>query len=151
MLIAAVRDTPYNIVLMLHIVAVIAAFTPAVAHPVMMSQVKSLDPGARDQVFGFMARNSMRIYGTALIAVGVLGFALSGMSGGLYPLGETWVLISIVLWVVMVGILHGLVVPAEKALAGGDASAEGRISAGGAALTLLFVVTLYLMVFKPGM
>ncbi len=151
MIIAAVRDTAYNVVLILHIIAVVAAFAPAIAHPVMLAQAKDLDPAARDQVFGFMARNSMRIYGSALIVVGLLGFALSGMSGGLYSLGTTWVWASIIVWVAMVGVLHGLLVPAERALAGGDESAESKISAGGAALTVLSLVILYLMVFKPGM
>ena len=150
MVIAAVRDTPYNIVLILHLVAVVAAFAPAIAHPVMAAQAKRLDPTARNQVYGFLAANSMRIYGTALIVVGLLGFALSGMSGGAYPFSQTWVWLAAVLWVLMIGLLHGLLVPAERALAAGDSGAEQRISIGGAVLTVASLVMLYLMVFKPG-
>ena len=150
MIIAAVRDTPYNILLLLHIITVIVAFVPAIAHPVMTAQAKNLEPQARGQVHGFIARNSMRIYGNALILTGLLGFGLSGMSEDVYPLSATWILASIVLWVLMIGALHGLIVPAERKMAAGDESAKQLVDIGGVVLTVLGLVVLYLMIFKPG-
>ncbi len=151
MIFAAVGDTLYDIFLVLHIAAVIAAFAPVIAHPLMSAQVKELDPQARGTVLGFIAANSQRVYGSALILVGVLGFGLVGLSDNAWEFGQGWLLASIILWIVMVGILHGFLVPQERALAAGDADAESKIAAGGGALTLLALAMLWLMVAKPGL
>lgn len=150
MILAATDDTGYQILLVLHILAVIAAFAPAIAHPVMARQAQGLDDGARDAVYGFLATNSQRVYGSALILAGLLGFGLVGMSDKEYSMSEGWLVAAIVLWVAMTGILHALLVPAERALGDGDQSAEKRVQAIGGFLTLLTVVMVYLMVFQPG-
>jgi hypothetical protein len=40
--------------------------------------------------------------------------------------------------------------PGEKGVAAGDASAERKLQVGGNVLTLLFVVQLVIMIWKPG-
>jgi hypothetical protein len=40
--------------------------------------------------------------------------------------------------------------PAERKVAAGDDSADARIDKGGMILSVLLLVMLYLMVFKPG-
>ena len=86
MIFGAVDDTVYNIFLVLHVLTVIGAFAPLVAHPVMTRQLGGLEPGARQEVLGHIARNSQRIYGSSLIVTGILGFGLSGMSEDVYSL-----------------------------------------------------------------
>ena len=150
MILAAVGDTSYNILLLLHILSVVGAMAPALAHPVMNSQVKSLDSGSRNAVFGFMARNSQRVYGTALILAGVFGFGLVGVSEDFYSLTDGWVLASIVLWIAWVGLLHAVLVPAERALAAGDTSAESKLNVANGLAALAAVVLIILMIFQPG-
>ena len=53
-------------------------------------------------------------------------------------------------WIAMNGVLHALVRPGEKGVAAGDASAERKLQVGGVVLTLLFVVQLIIMIWKPG-
>jgi uncharacterized membrane protein len=150
MILAAVGDTSYNILLVLHILSVVGAMAPALAHPVMNRQIKTLEPGAMNAVYGFMAGNSQRVYGTALILAGVFGFGLVGMSGDFYSLTDGWIIASWALWIVWVGIIHAVLVPAERALAGGDSSAESKVAIAGTVTSLVAVVVIILMTFKPG-
>ncbi len=151
MILAATGDTSYKIVLFLHILTVIVAFAPAFVHPLIGEQTKRLDTGSRRQVLGFLVQNGQRIYLPALVVTGLLGFALSGMSDGAFELSQGWLIASIIIWIAMNGLLHAVVVPAEKAMRDGDDSAEGRLAAGGGIVTVLLLVMLYLMIFKPGL
>ena len=151
MILAAVGDTGYNIVLLLHILTAMAAFTPAFVNPLLGAQAKSLDPAHKRQVLGFLVQNGRRVYLPALVVTGLLGFALAGMSSDVYKLSQGWLIASVLVWIGLNGVLHGVVVPAERAMANGDDSAEGRASAGGGLATILMIVMLYLMIFKPGL
>lgn len=150
MVLGAVGDTPYRIVLLLHILTVLVAFAPAFTHSLLANQTRALDGDGRQTVIGFMAVNGRRIYAPALILTGLLGFALQGMSGGAWGFGQGWFIAAIVVWVAMNGILHGMLLPAERKLAAGDASGEAGVQRGGMLMSLLLLVMLYLMVFKPG-
>jgi uncharacterized membrane protein len=147
---AQVGSTAYNVMLLLHILTALVAFAPAFTHPFLAGQMKD-SPDSRRTMLGFMAGNGRRIYAPALILTGLLGFGLSGMSDGIYALSQTWLLAAIVIWIGMNGVLHAVMLPAEKALAAGDDSAESRMGIGGAILTVGLVVMIYLMVFKPGL
>lgn len=151
MMIAAVGDTPYRIVLILHILTFMAAFAPAFAHPLLANQAKALDDGARRQMLGFLVANGRRIYAPALIVAGLLGFGLQGMSDGAWDFGQGWMIGAIVVWIAMNGVLHALILPNERRMADGQADAQKLVDAGGAAISLLLIVMLWLMVFKPGL
>lgn len=150
MVLAAVRDDVYNFVLFLHIVGILVAFAPAFVHPILASQVSSAGGGAEQVVLRFLHRNGRRIYAPALIVAGLLGFALQGMSEGVWEMGQTWIWLSILLWVVLNGVLHAVLLPSEAKLADGDVSARSRVAAAGAVMTVLLLVVLALMVYKPG-
>ena len=147
---AVVGDTPYNIVLVVHILVAMVAFAPAFVHPILDGQAKAMEASQRQTVLSYMVANGRRIYAPAVILTGLLGFALSGMSDGVHALSEGWLIAAVIIWIAMNGILHAVLFPAERAVAGGDTSAEGRVAAGGGIVTLLLVVMLYLMVFQPG-
>lgn len=151
MVLAAVGDTPYNIVLLVHILSAMVAFAPAFAHPILTSQAKTLDAANQGSVMSFLVANGRRIYAPALIVSGFLGFALQGMSDSVFEFGQAWIILAIIIWIAMNGILHALIVPNERRMADGDMSAEKLLSIGGAAISLLLVVMLYLMIFKPGL
>lgn len=151
MVLGAVGDTGYNVMLFLHILTAFVAFAPAFVHPFLGEQSKQLDPAGRRQIFGFMMQNGRRIYLPALVVTGILGFGLVGMSSDAFALSQGWVIASIIAWIAINGVLHAVVVPAERAVQSGDDSAEGRLAVGGIIATVLFLVLLYLMIFKPGL
>jgi len=149
MLLAAYRDTGYNVVLFLHVVAALVAMVPAVAHPIMFELEKRRDDG--DLVA--LARRivpASRIYAIAVVIAGVIGVGLVSMSDDLIEWGDTWVWLAILVWVALNGVLHGAMIPAEKALAGGDRSALAKIDRVGPALGVMVLVLIYLMTVKPG-
>ena len=150
MVIAAVGDTGYNIVLFLHILTAMVAFAPAFVHPVLGAQSKSFDDANQQKLLGFISGNGRRIYGPALIVSGILGFGLSGMSSDVYELSQGWLIGAIIIWIAMNGLLHAVLLPAERKWSEGDDSAERMVGAAGATVTVLLLVMLYLMIFKPG-
>lgn len=149
-MIAAYRETGYNVMLFLHIVTVLVAFAPAFVNPLLSRQAAALDGTARGKLFGMFAANGRRVYAPALILTGLFGFGLQGMSDGVIEFGDTWFWLSIILWIAMNGVLHAMVLPAERAVADGDESASRKVDTAGMILTVMALVTLYLMVFKPG-
>ncbi len=152
MVLAAFRDGLYNVVLLLHIVAVLVAFAPAVIHPMAVARVKqasgeeALPPLAR-----WMAANTKAVHVPALVAIGVFGALMVLLSDDLFGFDQLWVWLALVLWLAVCGIITGGILPAEAKLAGGDLTAEKRIAAAGPAATLLAVAILYLMIWKPGL
>ena len=147
MMLAVYRDVTYNVVLFLHILTVIVALTGAVAHPIMFALEEKRTDG---DVVGLAQRieTPSRIYSISYVLVGVIGFGLVSM--GDLKWGETWLWLSIVLWIISVGILHGAMLPAERAVAAGDASAIDRVNRFGPVLSLIILVVLFLMAVKPG-
>ena len=149
-MIAAYQGTGYNVMLYLHILTALVAFAPAFVHPLLANQTKALDATGRSKVLGMIAGNGRRIYAPALILTGLFGFAMQGMSDGVIEFSQTWFWLAIVVWLAMNGILHGMLLPAERAVAGGDESIAKKVDTAGIILTVLLLVMLYLMVFKPG-
>jgi uncharacterized membrane protein len=149
-LLAAVGDTPYNIMLLLHILTAVVAFAPAFVHSVLARQLAA-EPAAQSRMMQAMARNSRMIYAPALLVNGLLGFGLAGMSDEVYKMSQGWLIAAIVVWIVLNGIVHAVLVPAERAVGNGDTSATGRLDVAGAVVVVLFLVMLWLMIFKPGL
>ena len=149
-MIATVGSAPYNVVLVLHLLAVLAAFAPVFVHPFFTQDAPSMAPEQRRQLFGLMAGYGRRVQISALLLAGLFGFALSGMSGGVYGLAKPWLLASIVVWVAMNGVSHAVILRGEKAVAAGDDSGQRQVALGGAVLSIMLLVMLGLMVFKPG-
>ena len=156
MLLAEIGDTGYNIILFLHIATLFIAFAPLFVNPFIDLETRG-NKSIRQAIFKGIAQRSMRIHGSMLILGGLLGFGVAGMSGKgpdgelLISVSDSWVWPSVVLWLAMNGVLHAMVIPGEKAIAAGDDEAGRKAEVGGTILTLLFLGTLYLMVFKPGL
>ena len=156
MLLADINDTGYNIILFLHILTMFAAFAPMFVHPFIDRETAGGDASVRQAIFTGIAARSMKIYGSMLILGGLLGFGVAGMSKApgtdelVYSVSDSWLWPAAVVWVAMNGVLHGMIIPGEKAIAAGDDTAGKKAEIGGMLITLMFLVTLYLMVFKPG-
>lgn len=148
--------TMYDIMLLLHIVAVVAAFAPMVVNPVLGARAKKDGADVEQRVTGYMAKNGRQIHLPALILVGVFGLGLvfsakpDGVDESAWGFDQAWVSISLLVWVAICGVVTGMLLPAERAMAAGDTAAEKKIQIGGQVTTVLFLVMMYLMIFKPG-
>ena len=151
MLFAAYRDTGYNVMLLLHILAVIVAFAPAFVWPVASVKLKKEGKPVGPTIGMLAAGNTAKIHGPALVLVGLFGFGLVGMSDKYIKFDQSWVMAAVVIWFLMLGIIFGMMLPAEKKSAAGDESADKIVSMAGGFMHLLLLVMLYLMVFKPGL
>lgn len=151
MLLAAYRDTGYNVVLFIHILAVIVAFAPAFVWPFVSVKLKKQGKPVGPAIGELAAGNTVKVHGPALVIAGIFGFGLVGMSKKLYTFGDPWVSAAMLLWFIMLGIIFGMMLPAEKKAAAGDESADKIVSMAGGIMHLLLAVVLYLMIFKPGM
>lgn len=151
LILAAVGDDLYNVILALHVVSFVIAFAPVIAHPVMNIQSRSASPESRTTILRFIAQNGQRIYAPALIVTGGLGIVLILVSDDAWEFSQGWVSASFAVWIAMNGVLHAVLLPAERKLADGDASVEKRVEITGMVLTVLFLVMVVLMIWKPGL
>ena len=148
---AAIGDTPYNIILFLHILTAFVAFAPAVAHPLLANTMEKAGFAERPKVFEYFSANAMKVYGSSLIVSGLLGFGVAGMSDKVFKMSQGWLVTAIIIWIAMNGALHAMILPGEKGVAAGDADAEKRLAIGGGVFTLLFLAQLWVMIAKPGL
>ena len=108
------------------------------------------------------AARTIRIYSYASVVVVLFGFALMSTkapwdsSQQVADIGDTWILVSIVLWGASVAVALGGLVPAlqhaEKTIRDGGsvATLTGRVAAFGGATGLLYAAIVLLMVYQPG-
>lgn len=152
MILAAYRDNGYNFVLLIHIAAFLVAFAPAVLNPLLASflQQNGGDPVVRSWI-GFAADYTKKISLPALVALLITGGALVGMSDDVLDFSQTWLMIASIVWLAIGGVVSAVILKGEKQVAAGDSEGIKLVETGGKIATLLMVVMLYLMVFKPGL
>lgn len=154
MLFAHYGTTSYDALVFLHIVFVLIAFAPMALMPFVRSAAG--DDETRQRLLRGLAPYTSTIHGGSLVLAGAVGFGIQALSDvpetgiKVYELGDAWLLWSVVLWVAMNGVLHALVAPGERAIARGGPVGDLRVRIGGPLLTLMFLGTVALMVFKPG-
>jgi len=147
-MVLAVMDSnasAYKIVLVLHIIFVVVAFGGLFCAP-MLSRVE----GAAGSVAKGMVGYVQRIAIPAVILAGLMGFALIGMSNKEFEFSQAWVGPAILLWLIEIGLFFGGILPAEKKVAEGDASAAKQLGMFTGISHLILLVVVFLMVFKPG-
>jgi uncharacterized membrane protein len=147
MLLATLRDTGYNIVLFLHVLTVIVAMAGAVGHPLLFALEEKRADG--DVVtLAQRIETPSKIYAISYALVGLIGFGLVTM--GDWPWGDAWIWISIVLWIASNGVLHGAMLPAERAVARGDLAGMDKVNKFGPLLSVMILAIIFLMTVKPG-
>jgi hypothetical protein len=170
--IAAVGGDAYNVVLILHILTAIVGFGAVLLNGIYGAQVKAHLMGGRvaEGLAVYEANYKVSKIGQLFIyAVPLLGFGLVGLSDDAIDFGDLWVWLSVVLYVVALGISHGLLMPRVRRMgvlmremaagpppAGGPPPQAAQLAAigpqiGMIAMTLdvFLVAILSLMVFKP--
>ena len=173
MTIAAINSDGYKLVLTLHILSVIVGLGTVFLNALYGAQAK-----ARRGPEGLaIAQANLKVTEIAqyvIYAIPVFGIALVFMSKTdgieIFKFSQTWVWLSLVLYIVALGLSHGLLLPAVKRMqvlmgeviaagppAGGPPPQAAemerlgkRIAPVGATLNLLVIVIVALMVFKPG-
>jgi hypothetical protein len=131
-------STGYQIMGMLHILAAIVAFGPLFFYP----SLQRAGAGAT------VAKLHLRLVLPALTLTWVLGMGLVGMSDNVWEMSQTWIVLALISWVILMVISWFMIRPA---VADDSPAARSRMSAGIGITHLLLIVTLYLMVFKPGL
>ena len=176
MLLASVGDTPYRVVLLLHILTAIIGFG-AVFLNALYGRAAERREGVEGLAIAEANYDVSQVAEYFIYAVPVFGILLVLMSdaGGhkVYEFSQAWISMSFLLYIVGLGLAHGVLRPNVKKMhalmrelvtgppgggGGGGrppqvdeierrARTVGRTSA---ALNLLLVVILYLMIWRPG-
>ncbi len=143
--------------LAVHVVLAVFAIGPLVhAATTAVRGVRRGDAGA----VATSAR-TLRIYAYASVLVIIAGFGLMSQKWHGQKVGEfgqTWIWLSLVLWLVAVAIVLAVLVPTldkaakDKAAKGdgGGAAVKARVAASGGVVGVLFLVIVVLMSYQPG-
>ena len=127
--------TLYRILYLVHIVAIVGAFGPLFLYP----RLKRAGETAA------IAGMHMRFVFPSLILLWIAGMGMAGV--GKISLAETyWVTATIVLWLIALAVSWFLIKPA---IADTSDDATKKLSMGIGITHLIFVVSLWLMIFKP--
>ena len=174
MLLARVGDTPYRLVLLLHILTAIIGFGA-----VFLNALYGRAAERRKGVEGLaIAETNYDVSQTAtyfIYAVPVFGILLLLMSDDFYKFSQAWISASFLLYIVGLGLSHGVLRPNVKKMHAlmrelvtmgppAAGAAAGRppqveeieqrartVGTTSAILNLILVVILYLMIWKPGL
>lgn len=147
----------FKILLALHVLFAIVAIGPLVHAATTAARGVRQGDGAATAA----ATRMLKIYTMASVLVVLLGFGLMSATSpytgqATAKLGETYIWLSTVLWLVAVGLVLGLLIPTlEKAtalIAGGQpvAALTGRVAAAGGIVGLIFTAIVFLMIYQPG-
>jgi hypothetical protein len=148
----------FKILLALHLLTAIFAVGPLVHAATTASRgLRKKDAAATAS-----AARTVKVYANASVLVVIIGFGLMSADlpyGNKAKAGEftdLWIWLSVVLWVVAMGLATGLLAPTlEKATAAigrGESVSPlvGKVAAGGGAVGLIFAAIVFLMVYRPG-
>lgn len=151
MVLAAYRDTGYNIILLLHIVAVIAAFAPTVVNPLLERHLAREGGDSTLQTWAAFAHEYTKkiVMGSLGVAL-ITGIIMIVMSDELIEFSDMWISLSFLVWFALAGVVSAMVGKGQRLVAAGDASGRELLAKAGPIVAVLLLVMLYLMIFKPG-
>jgi len=173
MVLATIDGGFYKFVLVLHILCAIIGFGAVFLNGIYGQQMKSrMQSGRGAEALGIYEANFVvsKIGEYFIYAVFLLGFAVVGLSDSVWEFSQTWVWLSVVLFVIALGLSHGVLQPAVRRMgvlmremlagpppAGGPPPQAAemqqigqKLGVVGPALDLIMIAILFLMVFKPG-
>ena len=127
----------YRLMSLLHILSAVVAFGPLFVYPALRKA------GATAAV----AKLHMTVSFPALTLLWVFGMGLAGMSEGVYELSQTWLVAALAIWAVLMAVSWFLIKPS---LTDQSEDATKKLAAGVGITHLGLIVSLILMVWKPG-
>lgn len=152
MVLADISSGLYKLLYLGHIVTVLVGFAPAFVNPFVAAHVKADgDVNVFQRLSGHMAGNGRRIHFPALVLTAAFGIGMVLLSDEVWGFDQAWVSLAFLVWIALCGVVSGLIIPAERTLAAGDLEAEKKVAMGGQIATVLLLVMLYLMIWKPGL
>lgn len=143
-MLAAIWDTPYNIVYVIHLLSVILGVGMAFLAPVLAVRARR-DGGRGVQEFVDSAASAV-IFPSLLVA-GIAGGTLVGMSSDVYDFQQSWLSIGGTVWLIALALALAAYPPTWMRLL--NLSDERRRMMGGM-LHLTLAVMLVLMTWKFG-
>lgn len=151
MLLAAYQDDLYNAVLLIHILAFLVTFAPAAVNPLLDRHFEKNggDPVLRTWA-GYATFYTSKISLSGLGVLLLTGVAMIVMSDSVIEFSQIWVSLAFVVWLAIGGVVSAMILKGERMVSEGDMKGRELASKGGAIGTVLMLIMLYLMVFKPG-
>jgi hypothetical protein len=143
MALATINDTGYRIMLLLHILSVLVAFSPFFILPLL---ARSGGEGTGAAVLTYVQRFAT----PAVVLAGFFGLAMVGMSDKVYKFSQAWVSFALLLWIVQVALFIFGILPAQRKAAAGDAEAARRVPMFTGMIHLALLILIYLMIWRPG-
>lgn len=145
-------STGYKIVLLLHILTVVIAFAGGWTSPRYGAYAAKSDDATRTGISGVTAALTAQMHMPALALAGLFGIVLIPLSDDVFEFSQTWISLAFLLWFAMLGVMFGLVMPAQRKLAAGEVGDPVKRLAMGTGIThLLFLLMLIDMIWKPGL
>jgi hypothetical protein len=155
---------PYKFFLVLHLLAVVAGIGTTVLNGVYGAKAKAAGPNG-----GHIGKANFEVTMIAeriIYTIPIFGIILVLLSDDVWDFGQFWIWGSLILFVIALGIAHGVMVPNSKRMLelgakmgsgqGGPSDVAAmeatgkRLAAGGMTLNLMLVAFVVLMVWKPG-
>ena len=152
MILADYGDSLFKVLFLGHMLSFVVAFAPAVINPILMAKLKAQgDQATLPKVAAIMSSNGRQIHFPALVALGGFGIAMVLWSDPNIKFDQTWVSLAFLVWLAITGLVSGVMLPGERKLSEGDLSVEKRVETCGQIITVLTLLMLYLMIWKPGL
>ncbi len=168
-MLATVNSGAYKFFLVIHITSVVVGIGAVMLNGLYAQQTQKRQGPTGRAVF----EANFYVSGIAeyiIYTIPIWGFVLIGLSDSAWKFSQVWIWLSLVLYVIALGISHGLMVPNSKKILGlmneieqGPPPAGGpppqaakiadlgkQLGVGGATLNVIAVVIIGLMVWKPG-
>lgn len=145
----------YKLLVVLHILSVVVGIGATMLNGLYAAKAKEAGGPAAGAIMKANFDVTM-IAEKIIYLVPVFGILAVLASDDVWEFDQTWVWLSLLLYVIALGIAHGNQMPAGKKLLAGPSSPQEaealgkRLAAGGMVLNLLVVVIVALMVWKPG-
>ncbi|MDX6691477.1 MAG: hypothetical protein QOG15_2934 [Solirubrobacteraceae bacterium] len=156
-----VAVTFYDVVLSVHILAVVVAFGVVFAYPVLDAQIRAAGPANLPALHRLHLVLARRVVTPAMVVVLLAGLYLATDR---WKLSDGWISATFAILIVLFGLVGAVLTPTDKRLAelaerdlkaGTGPSAEYKAQSRkadlfGSIALLLVVVAIFLMVAKPG-
>ena len=145
-------STAYKLVFLLHILTVVVAFAGGWTSPRYGSFAATSDEATRTGISGVTAALTAQMHMPALVLAGFFGIVLIPLSDGWIEFSQMWISLGFLLWFAMLGVMFGLVIPAQRKLVAGETGDPEKKLAMATGIThLLFLLMLIDMIWKPGL
>ena len=148
--IVPVNTFAYKLMLLIHILSILVAFAPQFVWPLVSAKLAKDGQPVGPTIGALAAGNTAKIHGPALAIAGIFGGGLVGMSEKLFTFSQLWVSVAMLLWFAMLGVVYGLMVPAEKRAHGGDEAAGMKLAMFNGIIHTLLLLIVIDMIWKPG-